>query len=59
MDVLGNSMSTGQISIARLYATLNGNPTLGRKVDVVPTSGTPDFFPENRGYVSSTENPTD
>ena len=52
MDVLGNTMATGQISIDRLYATLSGNPTLGRYVDIIPTRGTPDFFPESRGYVS-------
>ena len=54
MDVLGNTMATGQISIARLYESLSGNPTLGRQVDIIPTRGTPDFFPERRSYVSST-----
>ena len=38
-DVLGNSMATGQIAITRMLANLVGDPSLGRKVDVLSSRG--------------------
>jgi hypothetical protein len=38
-DVIGNSMATGQISIDRHLGNLLGDPTLGRKVDILSQHG--------------------
>ena len=38
-DVLGNSMATAQISINQRLSNLVGDPTLGRKVDIVQDRG--------------------
>ena len=38
-DVLGNSMATGQISIDRRLSIVVGDPTIGRKVDIISKGG--------------------
>jgi len=38
-DVLGNSMATAQIAIDKSLSNLVGDPTLGRKVDIISRNG--------------------
>lgn len=38
-DVLGNSLATSQIAIGKTLSNLVGDPSLGRKVDVISPSG--------------------
>lgn len=50
-DVLGNSMATGQIAMKTLQANLVGDPSLGRKVDILGVygNGVNPFYRVNNG----------
>ena len=53
-DVLSNSMATSQIAIGKSLSNLVGDPSLGRKVDILSSSddGAEEFFRVNVAGVS-------